>query len=163
MGKMDATPIVVGGIAAGLWAMMAGKPSPAPSVPTPAAIATQAVQVAQQQVAAGVPPQQAAASAAVAIQTQISKIPPPPPLPVMPPGQDQMTPSGPILSLNDPRIAEASAMAKSGGSFAWMASISAIGMPTAVSNALISQGWTWTGTGLNDRQALVPPPQPTIA
>jgi hypothetical protein len=67
------------------------------------------------------------------------------------------TPTGPILSLSDPRIAQAVATAKSGGAFAAMASeISASGMPIDVRNALVAQGWTWTGSVFSPG-GLVPP------
>ena len=148
--------IVGGGIAAGLWALMSGKSTPAlvqPAPATPAQIAAQAVAIAQQHVANGVPPNQAAALAATAIMAQAGTLPPPP-LPVTYSSTPLQTrgATGPILSLNDPRISEA--LANVNAMFG--SPISANGMLSSVKSTLIAQGWTSTGSYFNPG-SLYPP------
>jgi hypothetical protein len=147
MGKMDAAPTVIGGIAAGLWALMAGKPSQAPvAAPTPAGIAAQAVLAAQQQVASGVPPTKAAAVAATNTQAAVSAM--------VAAAQSlqskplQPAPASSVLSLSDPRIGQVAANPTTSPSLS-PNGISAAGMPTDVRSGLVAQGWIWTGSVFN--------------
>lgn len=143
---MDKSIFVVGGVAAGLWALMSGKSSQTPIASAkPSQIAAQAVAAAKQAVANGTPPDQAAALAAMNVQIQIGKLPPPPPPIMYSPTPVATTPTGPIVSLSDPRIAQA--IANKDAMFG--AEISAAGMPLDVRNALVAQGWTWNGSVFN--------------
>ena len=150
--------IVGGGIAAGLWALMSGKSTPAlvqPAPATPAQIAAQAVAIAQQHVANGVPPDQAAALAATSVVdgfTHAKVAPSPIPPPASTPSIPYPTATGPILSMNDQRIWTAAANKDA----MFGSPISAVGMPLDVRNALIAQGWTWTGSFFNAGE-LYPP------
>jgi hypothetical protein len=130
---------------------------PSGDKPTVDQLTSVALPIAQQHVANGVPPDQAAQLAAMSAMAQAGTLPPPPPLITYSTTPIKTTQTGPIISLSDPRIAQAVATAKSGGTFSAMASeISAVGMPLDVRNALIAQGWTWTGSVFNPG-GLVPP------
>lgn len=70
---MDNKSILIGsGIAAGLWALISGKSSPAPTTLTPKQIADQAVLTAQQQVSSGIAQKSAAAAAAAAVVSAVN-------------------------------------------------------------------------------------------
>lgn len=128
-------PLVwVGGGAAVLW-LMNKKSDPVD------ALVSQAMPIAQQHIDNGVPAQQAIQLAA----NQVTKALPPPPPVTYSSTPVATTPTGPILSLSDPRIA--AAIANKNAMFG--AEISAVGMPLDVRNALVAQGWTWTGSYFN--------------
>lgn len=144
-------PLLIATGALALWKML--QP---PSNPVDALVA-QAMPVVQQHIANGVPEAEAMQMAMDHLmtspppqvtQTPISSTPPPPPLPLTYSSTPvQITPGGPVLSLSDPRIAQAAAQAVSGAMFA--TGISAAGMPSDVKNALVAKGWTWMGSFFN--------------
>jgi hypothetical protein len=132
-------PLLVGGGALLAYLFLSKKSDPV------ASLTDQAMAIAQQNIDSGVPVSQAINHAAASV-VAVSQNQPPPPSPLQYSSISTPTaPSGPIISLNDPRIS--AAIANKDAMFG--AEISAVGMPIDVRNALVSQGWTWTGSVFN--------------